>query len=369
MPATVRSVALLAQSTGVRPYFFRRLNALLGGTGLQRFRVAVAYARWDGIGLISRHLESFLDAGGEFQTIYGVANGITTPDSLLYALYLQQLYPGRHTYAGGISDAYANATFHPKFFEFKYAANTVAIVGSANLTGAGMSRNTEMGFEIDFPTGHPLQTHLDAAWSAMRAASNAVDLPLIRASKDHGGLGSETRKSETRSDKADKPRISTGVAASPKPLFKKVLGLDNPRKKASILAQLDTLTQRPERLYLEVLSYETGAQSAAHQGYQIQLPTATLGAYFGVGDQQKTQVTLRFPNDTLKVHLTHFENKTHRIRLRPLRDVPRPAIVRFDRAGQDTYNCTILIGKRYETALTKKCTHQTRQGARRWGLE
>ena len=129
------------------------------------------------------------------------------------------------------------------------------------------------------------------------------------------------------------------------------------------------MTQRPERLYLEVLSYETGAQSAAHQGYQIQLPTATLGAYFGVGDQQKTQVTLRFPNDTLKVHLTHFENKTHRIRLRPLRDVPRPAIVRFDRAGQDTYNCTILIGKRYETALTKKCTHQTRQGARRWGLE
>ena len=369
MPVPVRSVAVLAQSTGARPIIFRRLNALLRRTGLHRFRAAVAYARWDGLGLISRQLESFLDAGGELQTIYGVANGITTPDSLLYALYLQQLYPGRHTYAGAIEDAYANATFHPKFFEFKYAANTVAIVGSANLTGAGMSRNTEMDVEIDFPTEHPLQTHLDAAWSAMRGVSKAVDLPLIREARDDGGLGSETRSSETRSSKATKPRISTGVAASPKPLFKKVLDLENPRNKTGILAQMDTLTERPKRLYLEILSYETGAQSATHRGYQIQLPTATLGAYFGVGQQEKTKVVLRFPNDTLTVHLTHFENKTHRVRLRPLRDVPRPAIVRFERAGEDTYDCTVLHGKYYETALARKCVHQTRQGSRRWGLE
>ena len=66
MPVTVRSIDLLAQSTGVRPYTFRRLNALLRRTRLQRFRAAVAYARWDGIGLISHQLESFLDAGGEF---------------------------------------------------------------------------------------------------------------------------------------------------------------------------------------------------------------------------------------------------------------------------------------------------------------
>ena len=369
MPARVRSVALLAQSTGARPYTCGRLNALLRRPGLRRFRAAVAYARWDGVGLISRRLESFLHAGGEFQSIYGVANGITTPDSLLYSLYLQQLYPSGHTYAGGIEDAYANATFHPKFFEFEYAAHTVAIVGSANLTGAGMSRNTEMGFEIDFPKGHPLQAQLDAAWSTMRAASKAVDLPLIRHSKDAGGLGSENRKSETRSDKADKPRISTGVATSPKPLFNKVLGLENTPKKTRILAQLDTLSQRPKHLYLEVLSYETGAQSADHQGYQIQLPAATLGAYFGVGDQQKTKVTLRFPGDNLTVHLTHFQNKTHRVRLRPLRDAPRPAIVRFARAGKDAYDCTILHGKRYEAALAKKCTQQTRKGARRWGIE
>lgn len=368
MADTPPSVSLLAQTTGARPYIYERLNTLLRKPGLQRFRAAVAYARWDGIGLISTRLESFLNAGGEFQTIYGVANGITTPDSLLYALYLQKLY-SHHTYAGAIEDAYVNATFHPKFFEFKYAANTIAIVGSANLTGAGMTRNTEIDMEVNVGERHPLETELDTAWTAMRSTSTQVDLPLIRASKHHGGLGSETRKSETRSDKANKPHVLTGVAASPKPLFKKILDLDEPSKKANLLAQLDTSTQRPSRLYLQVLAYETGAQSADDQGYQIQLPAATLGAFFGVGDQQKTKVTLRFPGDTLTVHLTHFPNKTHRVRLRPLRDVPRPAIVKFDRVGNNTYDCTVLHGKRYETALSKKCTHQTRKGARRWGLE
>ena len=169
-------------------------------------------------------------------------------------------------------------------------------------------------------------------------------------------------KSETRSDKANKPFISTGVAASPKPLFNKVLGLDNTPKKTRILAQLDTLTQRPKHLYLEVLSYETGAQSAAHRGYQIQLPAATLGAYFGVGDQHKTKVTLRFPKDTLTVHLTHFENKTHRVRLRPLRDVPRPAIVKFERAGEDTYDCTVLTGETLQHHLSEEVHAPNQKG-------
>ena len=347
---------------------FQRLNALLRSPGLQRFRAAVAYARWDGIGLIAPRLEYFLQAGGEFQSIYGVANGVTTPDSLLYNLYLQQLFP-HHTYAGAMEDAYANATFHPKFFEFKFNDKTIAIAGSANLTGAGMSRNTEIGLELEIPAGHALGKRMDEAWSSMCAASKVVTLPLIRASKLQDDLGSETRQSETSSDKANKPRLTTGVTASPKPLFAKVLGLDKPAKKARILAQLDALTDRPKRLFLEILAYETGAQSAGHQGYQVQLPTATLGAFFGIGDQQSTQVTFRFPNETVRVHLTHFKNKTHRVRLRPVRDVPRPAIVRFERIGQDEYDCRVLTGKRFQDALAKKCTHRTRKGARRWGFE
>src|SRR5690349_21466841 len=123
------SVALLEQWPKGTNQLFKRLTTLLQTVGLQRVRIAVAYARWDGIGLIAPQLEDFLDEGGEFQSIYGVANGVTTPDCLLYSLYLQELYK-KHTYAGAIEDEYANSIFHPKFFEFKFTERTIVIIGS-----------------------------------------------------------------------------------------------------------------------------------------------------------------------------------------------------------------------------------------------
>lgn len=363
-----RTVSLLAQLSGKEPYYFERVNALLDTKGLLRFRAAVAYARWDGIGLIAERLEAFLSGGGEFQSIYGVANGITTPDSLLYSLYLKELFQS-HTYAGAIEDRYVNATFHAKFFEFRFEDRVVVIVGSANLTGAGMSRNTEMGAEIECDLKSKTAAHGEAAWRGMKEASQKVTLPLIRSSGDSGGLGSEKDKSETKANKEGKKILGTKAKARSKPLFSRVLDLDKPAKKTKILAKLDSLSDRPKTLYLQVLEYETGAQATGAVGYQIQLPVATLGAFFGVGVDQARQVTFRFPHETVEVRLTHFANNTHRVRLRPLRDVARPAIVKIRRVGADEYRCSIVGKGRYEDVLAKKCREQTRKGARRWGLE
>ena len=333
-----------------------------------RLRAAVAYARWDGIGLIAPHIESFLKAGGKLQTIYGVANGVTTPDSLLYSLYLQEIYSS-HTYAGAVEDEYANATFHPKFFEFQFIEKTIAIIGSANLTGAGMSRNMEMAVEIEFEHGSQLEKHMEHAWVSMYTSSHPVTLSLIRAFKSKGGLGFEHRVNETHFNKKDKPRLRKNVRVNPKPLFARVLDLKNPRKKYRVLEKFDTLTTRPSKLYLQVLSYETGSQSSERIGYQVQLPVATLATFFGVGSQQKKHVAFHFPEETVTVSLTHFKNKTHRIRLKPLRDVIRPAIVKFRRIGIDEYQCSIIPPKDYTMILNNKCTQQTRLGARRWGFE
>jgi HKD family nuclease len=130
---------------------------------LERFRIAVAYARWDGLGLFSKQLESFMDGGGEFQAIYGVANGVTTPDALLYSLYLKELYT-THTYAGGVEDKYADAIFHPKLFELRVGDRTILIVGSANLTGGGLLRNTELVAELEVPRGDPTEAAAEDAW-------------------------------------------------------------------------------------------------------------------------------------------------------------------------------------------------------------
>jgi HKD family nuclease len=359
--------SLLTQTAEGADHFYERFNTLIQNPGLKRLRAAVAYARWDGLGLISKGLEEFLARGGEFQTIYGVANGVTTPDSLLYSLYLQELYR-THTYAGAIEDKYSNATFHPKFLEFKFDKEVIVIVGSANLTGGGLLRNTEVGIEAKAPNGDELQKKVDAIWKIMRAEAKKVTLSLVRELKRNIELGSEQDPGEGR-PKPGKPRLVKIAKRSPKPLFARVLGISEPARRSKIFSKLDALTVRPKALYLQVLSGETGGLAGGDTGYQIQLPVATLATFFGVGTNETRQVTFRFPGDEFTVGLTHFENHTHRVRLRPLKDVPRPVIVIFQRRGVDDYSCSIVSPGQYASILRRKCTEQSRKGARRWGLE
>ena len=104
-------------------------------------------------------------------------------------------------------------------------------------------------------------------------------------------------------------------------------------------------------------------------GYQIQLPKATLAAYFGVGPSQEPKATFKFGADTIKTKFTHFNNNTHRLRLMPLRDIERPAIVIFNRIGLNEYKCTLVPKADYTNVLAQKCAQQTRSSARKWGLE
>jgi hypothetical protein len=98
-------------------------------------------------------------------------------------------------------------------------------------------------------------------------------------------------------------------------------------------------------------------------------PVATLGPFFSVGLEQTKHVSFRFGDEIFTVNMTHFENNTHRVRLRPLRDIERPAIVIFRRVGEDEYHCSVADSRDYARLLAEKCSEQTRSGARRWGLE
>jgi HKD family nuclease len=361
------SVGLLHQTVGGGNPLYRRINALLQSAHLKRFRAAVAYANWGGIGLAAEHIEALLKVGGEFQTIYGVGNGATTPDAMYYSLYLQKLY-ANHTYAGTVEDNYANAIFHPKFFEFKFPDKTIAIVGSANFTGGGFANNTELGVEIEVEKDSALEAELLSAWDTLKAESKPVTLPRIRALNKLGDLGTEQNQAPEGGGKKDKPFLKVDAKTMPKPLFAKVLGLKAPAKKLKILSTLDALSQKPDRLYLQILKYETGGTDEK-PGYQIQLPKATLATFFGVGPNQKQLARFRFGNKAISTNITHFDNNTHRLRLMPLRDLARPAVVIFDRTGTNTYKCTVVAAKNYAKVLAAKCTEQTRAGARRWGLE
>lgn len=367
MSKDVTDSSLILQSPGTSITLSDRVIELLSDAKLERFRLSVAYARWSGLGLIASNIEVLLKAGGEFQAIYGVGNDVTTPDSLLYSLYLQELYT-THTYSGAVQDKFSNSTFHPKFFEFRLPDKTICLVGSANLTGGGLNRNTELMCEVECLRGGQLEERLDAVWNLMQDGSKQISLKLIRDLVRKKQLGAEKYDKKNNSAKSGLPQLKKGGKVSPKPLFSKVLDLKKPNKKSKILSKLDPLTERPDKLYLQILDYETGG-SNDKPGYQIQLPVAVLATFFGVGTDQTKEVSFRFGADQFSVKLTHFQNNTHRVRLKPIRDISRPAIIVFRRHDDDGYQCSIVPTKKYAEVLSNKCAHQTRRGARRWGFE
>jgi HKD family nuclease len=356
---------LLDQFSGKSETFRERLFELLNHSGLERVRFAVAFARWDGIGLLSEPLERFLGRGGRFESIYGGGNRITTSDAFYYGLLLEKLFPGR-TYSGFVEDKYANAMFHPKYFEFRFKSNTVVIVGSANLTGGGLQRNSEVGLEVTLPRGFVGEDGLAKYWKEIRAQARTTTQAEIERLSSLGG--GQERASESNNANG-KPFLASGTKAAPKPLFAKVLALPSvhKKKKEKLLGQMSELSEKPKHLYLQIMERETGGHKGK-SGSAVQLPVATLGAYFGVGRAQKKVVTFAFPNETIRANIIHNSNHTHQVRLNPIFSVKRPAIIHFTRIGNDQFKARFVPGAKYAKVMAEKCTEQSRKKSRRWGL-
>lgn len=361
------SATSIFQHPGATGQTLAAIERHLSSSELNVFRVAVAYARWEGIGLFSTKLEAFLSRGGRFDLIVGIENGVTTPDILLYALVLQKRFPKLVT-ARTITDEFANSIMHTKFYEFQCANETTALVGSANLTGGGLVRNTELSMEYTVAKGSNVAKEWAANWIELRKVSKPVSLKTAQKLSSSKRSGNEKDRAPESQASKGKPFLASKQKPSPKPLFSNILGLKNKTQKNQILADLDSLTERPEILYLQILKYETGG-SSGRTGYQVQLPVATLGTYFGVGKKQSRAVTFHFPKDEINVSLTHFENHTHRVRLKPITLIPRPAILKFERIANDEYKVSVVPKNRYASVLKKKCDQQSRAGARKWGFE
>jgi HKD family nuclease len=348
--------------------FYDRINQLLSTPSLKIVRIASAYARWDGLGLISDRLEAFLRDGGNVEFLLGFDNGVTSPDCFLYGLYLSEIF-GSRVYCGAMIDEFDNSIFHQKTYQFWSDESATLLVGSPNLTAAGISRNTELGLEVQLGRQSDVAAEVLRSWSEIKNYSRAANIDFVRAAKAEGRLsGEEETEAGARRHKSGK-LLDVGAKVAPKPVFTKFLEIQEPRKRDAALRKLDPASQKPKRLYLQVLENETGGTASGGPGYQIQLPVATLSAFFGVGPAQSQQVCFHFGSDEIHVSLTHFENNTHRVRLRPLRDVHRPAIVVFERRTSDQYDCHLVPRKDYGEVLREKCTQQTRVGARRWGIE
>jgi HKD family nuclease len=339
---------------------YHALNRYLRDPGLIKVRVAVGYARWSGFTLIARALEGFLDREGKLEALFGYDNGVTTADALHYAYSLRRRY-GAAVFAGVIQWDYSNSIFHPKCFDFTSATQRRILVGSANLTRGGLMANHELSIEVLAAASSPEIIAFDPDWKNYRKLATSIEPNLIRKLERSQKLSSE-RKLEN-SGKA-KPYYPLGRAYGAGPLIKHLQKTTKPRVRRALLEQADTISEKPTRLYQQVLG-ETGPG-----GTQMQFPAAAAGAFFGVAPEEQRRGTFLFPGDEVPATIAHYPNKTNRIALRTLAGVPRPAIIVFQRVGPDRYRCRIIrrTDADYASTLRDKCTEQTRNGSRRWGL-
>ncbi len=338
-------------------HLYEILNRHLRSSDLRAVRVVMAYVTWGGLSLVADAMEAFLKRKGHVSTIFGVGNGVTTPDALCYAHYLQSKF-STYSDSFGIQWDYSDSVFHPKFVEFDYPDRKAILVGSANLTNGGMAANHEIALAVTVPREDSLSATVESIWRSYLDLAEKVEPLFIRELSKKKSLGQEGEKRGSRGE-----QIGLSLKRAKKPLFAHILDGDSPPHfKHGRLSETSTLSEKPSQLYLQILG-ETGG------GHQVQLPVATLAAFFGVGEGEVREVTFKFSgDDEVQVQLTHFGNNTHRVRLRPIKSLPRPSILVFERSDDDGYRVRVVSHTQYASVLRTRCTEQTRAGSRRWGL-
>lgn len=141
------------------------------GVGLQtclqeevwtRFDAAVAWVRRTGTRHLTPYIQNMLGRGGIVRLIVGVDIENTSREGLQALLNLESFGDVQtHVYHNE-----SRGTFHPKVYLFTNETDARLIVGSNNLTEAGLFTNTEAGLQVE---GRITDSVIVATQSAMRS--------------------------------------------------------------------------------------------------------------------------------------------------------------------------------------------------------
>lgn len=164
-------------------FLFNQPVAHRFGVSLQEFlndgqwnewEVAVAWVRRSGTCHLLPNLQVFLARGGTARFTVGVDIENTSQEGLQDLLELA---------AYGMSEVFvyhneSNSTFHPKLYLFANQSDARLIVGSNNLTEAGLFINTEAGLLIDVSADDPLIVETRVALASWRDPTEGLARPL-----------------------------------------------------------------------------------------------------------------------------------------------------------------------------------------------
>lgn len=179
--------------------------------------IAVAWVRASGMRYLAPALESFLSSGGQLSVVVGIDFDNTTEEGLARLLALQSF----GAVSVFINHNEAGSIFHPKLYLLRNSKCAKLIVGSNNITGAGLYQNTEVGLELDANVTDPVVVAASNALSGWRDTSLGVarelDLPLLAQLVAEGYVKSEAA---VKADLAARRAAAKKAAVAPgKKLF------------------------------------------------------------------------------------------------------------------------------------------------------
>jgi hypothetical protein len=180
----------------------------------RRAEFAVAWVRRSGTKYLSAPFRSFLKSGGTMQITVGVDIENTSHEGLGDLLALEK----EGSIETFIHHNEADVTFHPKVYLLRNDDKARLIVGSNNLTKAGLFLNTEAGLQIDAPLTDPVITAARTALAAWRDPSSGfarrLDKTLLNDLLALGYIHPESDLRQRRKGSAQaKKKIKTAESA------------------------------------------------------------------------------------------------------------------------------------------------------------
>jgi hypothetical protein len=296
--------------------------------------------------------------------IVGVDLAGTGHEALQFLLDLKNAYPGRVD-ARVFSTGDNQYIFHPKVYWLDSDNRNVVIVGSANATMGGLSRNFETSLELEVEplTDDSLLQDLNFLWMSyssplpplVAANLREIDRALIRR------VGHDQPPTDGRPQQIHPLR-----ALIPACVLPRHRGQGRRIRRAPRTA---TAGRRRRELIMDILQ-ET-------RQTQVQLPVEALTSFFLPRGTRGDSIELRLLRRTTVVKsdvrpIIHLGNNTHRIEVDAIRGLPRPQIIRFLRVGgrSNAVEYEVVLRRTREYAqldrLLASQGRQTRRGARRW---
>lgn len=142
----------------------------------EEFKIASAFLNTAGLEKIEESLDGFLNRGGKLELIHGADFRIADPFAIKTLVGLNNDYRGNVFYRVFPGwKLLLSQRFHPKLYMSKWQAKSMAIIGSSNLTGAGLETNSEVNAVFRGDETDQVMLECEEAFQELRDLNTLVE--------------------------------------------------------------------------------------------------------------------------------------------------------------------------------------------------